>query len=422
MNQLLNEPTILELKKICYAYSNESKNILQEYSLKLPTGQTILFTGNNGSGKTTILKILGGLIPQFCGGVFSGTREYQGEMYDSINPFTFGFILQNQNDWFIHNQLDHEIFSILENAGMDEKTVFNNFKTLVQCFDLENFLTKKLDSLSSGEKQWIKIALGFVLDPKIVLMDEPLIHLDSEKKKKMTHILQNLKNNKRLTYVIADQTSTDWTTFDPIIHQVGKQCSQNEITIHKHPLNHETTPLVSFENVSFSYPGVPVFQDLNFTIQKGQCVAILGPNGSGKTTILNMMMGNTLPKSGFVHFYQSSMSKFLLVQPTLDNFFSMKVNEELQIQNSESTSEAFGERYVFDLSHGEQTYVSHLLATVSKANFLLLDEPWVHGDSETIGKIIDGIQTWINQGKTVVFTSHDSKSAEQIADQTINLE
>lgn len=417
---------MIELTNIRYQYSNREQPIIQDLSVKIEKGDVLLLEGNNGSGKTTMLRILAGISPKFTGGILTGQRMHLNQPYDEIDASRFGMLFQGNDHQFIQSRVEQEILYTLETKNQDERVIDQKFKSIVQDFHLQHLLNREIQTLSSGETQLLKLALAFIFRPDVILLDEPLSHLDPYWQSLTLKTLLELKQKYDLTYVIAEHQVHPWKIFGSSLKNFS--LSEKKSTVLVDPKTNvkktDGKVIVELKEIELSYNNKIIIPNLSQKIFEGQCIVISGSNGSGKTSLLNVLMGHIQPVRGKV-VEISELKKGFLTNPTIENFFSMSVSDELKLsgvhENTFFELKNLINSFVFDLSQGEQRKVALSLLNNSFLNLVLLDEPFLHLDSEASQNLINFIQFLKKSNIAVIVTAHDHELLREIADQQWSL-
>ncbi len=190
--------SIIEFKNITHSYGN--KVVLQNLSLNIEANRMTCLLGGSGSGKTTILRLAAGLeTPQ------SGQISIEGEPVTQTQKIItpphlrkLGFIFQDLALWPHFTVYKNIAFGLNERK---EKNVKDKVFKMLGFFDLQDHAEKYPHQLSGGQQQLVAISRSLILDPKILLMDEPLANLDVKLKRKILEHIKNLKQNFNLSIV-----------------------------------------------------------------------------------------------------------------------------------------------------------------------------------------------------------------------------
>lgn len=173
---------IINIEHVNFKYKGSEEGLLNDTSLTVTRGETLLLTGASGSGKTTIIRLINGLIPHYYQGDLDGSVNVAGhdigktELYDLAG--VVGTVFQNPRSQFFSVDTDGEIVFGPENIGLDPKQIVERKNKVVEEMHIEKLLGRSLFELSGGEKQSIACASVSALLPEIILLDEPSSNLD----------------------------------------------------------------------------------------------------------------------------------------------------------------------------------------------------------------------------------------------------
>ncbi|MBR3735879.1 MAG: ABC transporter ATP-binding protein [Lachnospiraceae bacterium] len=172
----------IKIKHVHFKYKGSEKGLLDDLSLTIPKGETLLLTGASGSGKTTIIRLINGLIPHYYQGDLEGSISVAG--YDIVKTELYelagvvGTVFQNPRSQFFSVDTDGEIVFGPENIGMETGKIKERKQDIVSEMHIEKLMGRSLFELSGGEKQSIACASVAALLPEIILLDEPSSNLD----------------------------------------------------------------------------------------------------------------------------------------------------------------------------------------------------------------------------------------------------
>ena len=191
-------PVIIELEKINFSYPN-GRVVLKDMDFKLNKGQKLGLVGHNGSGKSTFLQILVGLLKVSSGNIF-----FQGNPVKTEKEFRkvreeIGLVFQNSDDQLFSPTVMEDVCFGLLNRGMDPDQARNNALKLLEELDLNGFEDRITYRLSGGEKRLVALATVLVMAPKVLLLDEPFTGLDESTRDRIIDILNSLD----ISYIIV---------------------------------------------------------------------------------------------------------------------------------------------------------------------------------------------------------------------------
>lgn len=192
---------ILELKNICFSYDGERK-ILNDISYEIRKGEMVSILGKNGAGKSTMSKLIMGLIKADSGSVFYDGQDISK---DSITERArkIGFVMQNPNHMISHDMIFDEIAFGLKLRGVDAKEIRTKVEEILELCDLKQFMTWPISTLSYGQKKRVTIASILVLGAELLILDEPTAGQDYYHYTKIMSFLEKLNRDKGITILFV---------------------------------------------------------------------------------------------------------------------------------------------------------------------------------------------------------------------------
>ncbi|MFX1326249.1 MAG: energy-coupling factor ABC transporter ATP-binding protein, partial [Promethearchaeota archaeon] len=199
---------LIRFEGFSYRYKGNEQYALNNINLKIEEEKFILLCGETGSGKTTLIRCMNGLIPQFYSGFYKG-KVFVSEKDTANNPISdlsteVGIVFQNPENQLIAMNVEHEIAFGLENLGVSPKKIAQKINESASLTEIEHLLDKAPFELSGGEQQRVAIASILVLEPKILILDEPTALLDPYMAKKIINLLKEIQLEKKLTIIISE--------------------------------------------------------------------------------------------------------------------------------------------------------------------------------------------------------------------------
>ncbi|NLN70939.1 MAG: ATP-binding cassette domain-containing protein [Chloroflexi bacterium] len=381
---------MIKIKNLSYRYPLGTKNVLDHVSLEIQKGTLTLVTGASGTGKSTLLRCINGLVPHFSGGTISGEIQVFGAdpIAAGVEAMaqTVGFVFQEPEAQFIFDTVEDEIAFSLENAGIPREEMERRIQDALQIVKLSHLRTKNIAEISGGEQQKVAIASALVTQPMVLLLDEPTSQLDPISADEMLKFILDLKIRLNLTVLIsehrlerllpyvdfilnmcADRTVIFGTPQEvlpfmeqvPPIVEIAKHfgISPLPLTPVDFPkedfvqarlnLKKKQLPTVSTQPICLSIEGLStrlndhwILKDISLQMARGEILVLIGPNGGGKTTLLRSVL-KMIPCSGRVElnginaenlrFSEIIQEIAYLPQNPNDLLFAASVIDELKI-------------------------------------------------------------------------------------------
>ncbi len=306
---------IIEFRNVSYSKNNNM--ILENISFSLKKNKYNVIIGKNGSGKSTILKLIVGLEKISGGKIFIDNEElvYKRDELYKIRKKT-GIVFQESNEHIIGETVAESLIFGMENNRIPLEKMKENMTKYVKLFQLENIIDKKTVNLSGGEKQKVALAGAVITEPEIILLDEVTEMWDKATKDKMNGIIEEfLKDGK--TVVSVTHNPEEIKRSDNIVFiteegkiVTGKSEEVNKIIEEKEntEINHEVISeysadltkislkeeeiKVKIKDISYYYEKErKIIDSFSVNIPKNSITAITGKSGTGKTTLIEIISG-----------------------------------------------------------------------------------------------------------------------------------
>ena len=198
---------MIELEQVSFGYG-ENQETLSQVSATIARGECVLLCGASGCGKTTVTKLINGLIPAFTPGcrlegrvMVNGLVPRETPMYELAQRV--GSVFQNPKSQFFNLDTDSELAFGLENEGRPPEKIRRRVEQVAETLHLQGLRGKNIFSLSGGQKQRIAAARALILDPEIVLADEPTGALDSKNARTLMEKLSGLNADAGTTILMV---------------------------------------------------------------------------------------------------------------------------------------------------------------------------------------------------------------------------
>lgn len=191
---------MIEIKNICYSYSDDESPAINGISLNIEEGSWISILGHNGSGKSTLAKLMVGLLEPTSGQIIVDDVEMNEETIDEIRK-KIGIVFQNPDNQFVGVTVRHDIAFGLENRRVERNVMEEKIKACATKVGLADYLDREPYKLSGGEKQRVAIAGILALDSKYIIFDEATAMLDPNGVTDVIALINELRNNTKKTII-----------------------------------------------------------------------------------------------------------------------------------------------------------------------------------------------------------------------------
>ncbi|HUW90338.1 MAG TPA: ABC transporter ATP-binding protein [Candidatus Nanopelagicaceae bacterium] len=253
--------SLIKFNNFHFRYKGNDEYALKKINLEIGSNKFILLAGETGSGKTTLIRCMNGLIPQFYAGYYKGDVEISGknttETTISELSSEVGIVFQNPENQLITMNVEHEIAFGLENLGIPRDEIKEKIKEVVEITEIESIIDKAPFEISGGEQQRVAIASILVLEPRVIVLDEPTANLDPLFARKILNLLKKIQVEKKITVIISEHR------MDLILPLVDDIILMKESEIIAYGAKDKVINSSTFENSNINKPKIySIFNEL----------------------------------------------------------------------------------------------------------------------------------------------------------------
>lgn len=207
---------MLLFDRVSYRYNEKSETsfAVKEVSFSCRKGAINGIVGANGSGKSTILKLIAGLITPKSGKIDFTNSD--SENTTARNSFRTGIIFQNPDNQIVGTTVEEDLAFGLENLALEYNEMHSRICRIAEQFNLAHLLKTPVEQLSGGQKQILCIASVMVMQPEWIVFDEPSSHLDPWARRSFWNIVKSIVSEKKIGIIVVSQIAEDFTMFDNI--------------------------------------------------------------------------------------------------------------------------------------------------------------------------------------------------------------
>lgn len=503
---------IISFEQFSFQYEHAAQPTVKDITFHIYPGEKVLVAGRSGSGKSTLAHCMNGLIPFSYEGTSTGTILIDGKDPRKGSVFEqskqVGTILQDQDAQFIGLTVEEDVAFYLENECVNQVDMKKIVSDSLKKVKMHTFHKQSPHELSGGQKQTVSLAGLLTTNADILLFDEPLANLDPLSAIHTIQLIKDIHKQYNKTIVIIEHRIEEMLNLDldkiilidegeivaigtpekilasnilpsiglrePMYIEVLKRLhfdSNNDVIYPLENLHRESvssvinewmekqvfckdTPtkkeLLKVENLSFSYSNKQkVLDNVNFSIYKGEIVALLGHNGAGKSTLAHSLIGInktkndrilidgvninswSIRKRGEVISYVMQNPNHMITQPTVmeEVSFSLKLKkiskEEIKLRAEEALKVCglypFRNWPIQALSYGQKKRLTIASVLTTNPKLIILDEPTAGQDYYHYKQFMSFISKLAAKGISFILITHDMNLALEYTDRAIVL-
>ncbi|MFD7783948.1 ABC transporter ATP-binding protein [Streptomyces nojiriensis] len=496
---------MIHFDQVTVRYEDAAEPVLRDVDLTVEEGELCLVVGHTGVGKSTLLGAVNGLVPHFTGGTLYGRVLVDGRDTAEHPPRELadvvGVVGQDPLDGFVTDTVEEELAYAMEQLAIPPATMRKRVEETLDLLGLADLRHRALHELSGGQQQ--RVAIGSVLTahPRILVLDEPTSALDPTAAEEVLAAVTRLVHDLGVTVLLAEHRLERVVQYaDRVIHlpgdgrvvcgppaeifrtssiappivELGRAAGWDPLPLSIRDARRAAAPvrsrlagttpppvrpdpvadpaeLLRARGVTVAYQGVPAVREVGLHLRGGEITALMGRNGSGKSSLLWALQGSGPRKAGTVHIPAADGGKDadpqklsaaearrlvgLVPQTPTDLLYLESVKQELDQADSESGAGAGAPAargildrlapgiddatHPRDLSEGQKLALVLAIQLSAAPKVLLLDEPTRGLDYRAKAELIRIVDDLAAEGRAVVISTHDVEFVARAADRVV---
>ena len=481
---------VFEIKNMTFTYAGASRPAIKDISLRIEPGEMMTVCGKSGSGKSTLLRHMKPALAPV--GEISGSLTFCGRNIRKLSheeqASRIGYVLQNPDNQIVTDKVWHELAFGLESLGEDTATIRLRVAEMASYFGIQAWFHKDVAELSGGQKQLLNLASVMVMQPDVLILDEPTSQLDPIAAEEFLDTVRKINRELGTTVLLAEHRLEQVVTMSDrvVVLDDGRIIADDApanvgaiLAVKGHPMfmamptpmqayghlyqcgigreeacptdvregrnwltalmkgkritevslpdvepQENGSPVIEMKDIWFRYSRDEndVLRDFSLSINRGELLCMVGGNGAGKTTALNIMGGirkhyrgavkisgktGILPQNPQTVFVEKTLSRDLM--EVLEDHPLSGSEREKKVREMTELLEIDGllDMHPYDLSGGEQQRAALAKVLLLEPDILLLDEPTKGLDPDFKEKLAGILTRLIEGGMTIVMASHD---------------
>ncbi|MEV6580467.1 ATP-binding cassette domain-containing protein [Streptomyces sp. NPDC051582] len=496
---------MITFDQVTVQYEATAEPVLKDVDLTIEEGELCLVVGHTGVGKSTLLGAVNGLVPHFTGGTLYGRVLVDGRDTASHPPRELadvvGVVGQDPLDGFVTDTVEEELAYTMEQLAIPPATMRKRVEETLDLLGLADLRHRALHELSGGQQQ--RVAIGSVLTahPRILVLDEPTSALDPTAAEEVLAAVTRLVHDLGVTVLLAEHRLERVVQYaDRVIHlpgdghvvsgppaevfrttsiappivELGRAAGWNPLPLSirdarraaapartrlagatpgpaRPPLPANRPELLAARGITVTHQGVPAVREVDLVLRGGAVTALMGRNGSGKSSLLWALQGSGPRAAGSVRIPRDEAAApadprrlpaaearrlvGLVPQTPTDLLYLETVKQELEQADTESEVSTTGTTartildrltpgipdatHPRDLSEGQKLALVLAIQLAAAPRVLLLDEPTRGLDYRAKEQLIRIVDDLASDGRAVVIATHDVEFVARAADRVV---
>jgi energy-coupling factor transport system ATP-binding protein len=487
---------VIHFEDVSVTHAGAETPTLRHIDLYVPEGELALVIGPTGVGKSTLLGAINGLVPHFTGGTLSGIVRVDGRDTRTHRPRDLadvvGIVIQDPAASFVGENVEEELAYSMEQLGVAPATMRKRVEETLDLLGLAGLRNRSLHDLSGGEQQRVAIGAALTAQPRILVLDEPTSALDPGAAEEVLASITRLVHDLGVTVLMAEHrlervaqyadsvveirpdgsirhgapaTVLARSNVAPPVAELGRLAGWSPLPLsvrdarrHAETLRSQLPEspseraaarqahrgaVLDAKSIRVCYGSTVAVRDCSLTLQPGQVVALMGRNGSGKSSLLWALQGSGPRQAGTVTIESLDPASLapgkarqlvgLVPQTARDLLYLDSVEEECLQSDRDADRQAGTTRQLFnrlapevgatshprDLSEGQILALALAIQLAAKPKVLLLDEPTRGLDYGTKRSVVEIVSALAHEGASVVLSTHDVEFAAHAADRVV---
>ena len=437
----------ITIEDLRYRYTADGPWALAGASLTVEPGEIVLLQGESGSGKSTLLRVLAGLAPAFHGGEAAGRGNVGGLDLRQAAPAELaqrvGFLFQDPETQAVMAEPVRDVAFSLQCHGLPAEDILPAARAALARIQSEHLADRRIDQLSSGERQRVALAAVLAPEPAVLLLDEPTAQLDDDTACELVGELRRLADSGLAIVIAEHRHDRVGHLTDRVLGMQGGALGAATAHAALEPLSDTAAsgaPLLELAGVSATRGERVILSDVHASLSAGGVAALIGKNGGGKSSLLRTLAGlehatgritidgsdvtalateARIPRLAFVpqdpgrHLLCESVHDEVLLGPRTLGFPDGPAKRAILDLDLEHLLN----RNPRDCSVGERERIAIAAALALDPQVLLLDEPTRGMDPGHRAALVTTIRAHAARGGCAVLATHDLELARACADQ-----
>jgi energy-coupling factor transport system ATP-binding protein len=475
-----------------FRYDGADRPTLAEVTLTVPESELVLVAGRTGSGKSTLLRTVNGLVPRFTGGHLTGEVLVDGRSVRDRAPRELadlvGFVGQDPLATFVTDVVEEELAYGMEQLGLAPQTMRRRVEETLDLLGIADLRSRPLRSLSGGQQQRVAIGAVLTMHPRVLVLDEPTSALDPTAAEDVLSTLARLVEDLALTVLLAEHRMERVVPFAdrivlvedgrvrggppaellagspvaPPVVELGRLARWEPLPLSVREARRRTrgfvdalgeprpaagrpagAPVLSARDVVVRYGRTTAVRGVSLSVTSGQVVALMGRNGSGKSSLLWALQGAGRRDAGTVDVEGADPAQVppnrarrlvgLVPQTAGDLLYLETVDQECAAADQQAGAApgscralldrlapgVVGDHHPRDLSEGQRLSLVLAVVLTAAPRVVVLDEPTRGLDYTAKGQLADAVSGLAAAGHGVVVATHDVEFVATVADQVV---